>query len=442
MKGMALKNTYITIKRMPKRSAHGGGGDEKPSSSNSSKLMGIFPTLYTVLAGIAVLLYVLLFVLSMLDYFGFKQNERNQETSINVDPKMLLTNTNDYAIVQYPMKQDDEPYRVYTTQKIISSITLVIAITFVILGLQLGIHFGFVVASYLSTLDYNEDIRDLLKSRDVVFPFIFITVVLVAVLSLNIGVYQGSDQSSNSFVSQCLKEFKETLISMQGIRLTYIRNVPIRDAEFWRHLKDNNTTEIAKKIANLLKSLKATDGPTHKNVLTIKRMLFACNIYSHFKDVVPENDPKYASFQMVFSTSANKREADINGFFMYNKIRNVPNIAYNELEDDIKRQYQIATQGVASPVPLSTMRTRFQLDRSSALEDFNEKINSLKNIEKNKELFGNYLSTFFWVAFFFLVVIIGGVLATNENIKYQVIGVLETIKSFFSALYSKVTGRS
>lgn len=407
---------------------------EVETNPGVQKFMGMFPKIYALFSVILTVLFFMILLLALADIAEYTYNESTQATTLLLDPKLMIEDTNDYKIINYPTtNDDDEPYRVYMSQKIISFILILVSFALMVFGFQVGIHFVLTAAAKFSNVDYNED----LKLDDPVLVRSFATIITIGAVTLGLNALY-----KNKFVKGLQPELKDARARMRDIRNHVIRNIPLKDETFWKLLKSQNNIEIAQKIAMLLKNVDPRDkSESPPNIVRVRQILFACNLYAHFQNTIPESDSKFPKFDGIFSTKSNKPEYDINKFFLYSNIPNIKNVAFSELEHLIKREYQKATSSTVGRnntnyLSIEDFIDRYHIDQSDATSRMNDKIDVFRNLGTYKTSFWKFLLAYFFTAMLIFVLVC---MINSEFIKTTVwpkmLGVWTVIQTLWEKLF-------
>lgn len=368
-------------------------------TTSTANTREIFMIVYKILMVFAVLGMIIISIVAFVDVLTYQAREAAQAAQLDLDPRTLIDQTNDYEIIQYTVSTvENEPYNIYFEQTVVSMILRIVGIVLVLVGLQICAHIILYGLDKFGKLVYKEPLG---------FDGPFLTIVATfgavggGALALNI-YYQ------KMFVKKIIPEIKSIRQHMREIRSHLIVNTSMNSDVFWTALKDDNTAVIVNALVDKLKLIhNGVNMGTDPNAKAVKQMLFAYNVYEHFKNIVPTSDSRRNTFDKIFSTEGKRSEFDINKFFMYGNIPLLEDLAFSAFKKDLEHTYNTAIQGNATThVPFQKLVDDV-IKSDPYIPTFNEKISILRNISKNKKKVAKFMYIFSFIPIIFLLFVAG-----------------------------------
>ena len=396
----------------PASAATGAGAGDDPKGAKKGTVKELFMTLYGLLMIIMIAIFIFLFLTSVFDIFQFAYREASQARQLSVDSRVFIDETNDYDIVRYPVTTStNEPYSVYTQQKMITYIFSILALFIIVVGGQLFMHLLMYCLDKLGKIEYDETAG----FDDPKFYVIggVITLITIACFSIN-ALYK------HYFIKKVEPNMLHIRSHMQKVRSHFIDNTPASDDPFWVALKNGDNEAIIQDLAESLGKVQITPHTTSTsigndpNAIKVMKILYACNVYNNLVNTIPESDPMWYRFDNLFSKERHHEDSDINLLFYYNNIPIIDSGAYAIFKGmDLETVFNAHT--TSQTTKLSDIENVLQMNSMPLITELNNLLNNMRNIKDNKGMFASYIYGLFVIALFFIAILFGsaGYIAMN-----------------------------
>lgn len=361
----------------------------------------------SMLTASSILLFSIITIFSIVDVSTYIYREAQlAKNMVKTADQVLLKDTTDFqhVITYSTYDPKNESYNVYKQQGLVSSIFALVAIAIV------GVFTVFCYYGFMITFKSEEAPSSLPISQDSIN--VFKSLIIVTVGAVVLSAYYKS-----SFTTDVQTKIKSVREQLSDIRRYVISGLPLSiDTSFWDDLKGGDNDAIIQRLAILISNAKST---TDKNAETARKIIFTCNLYSYFSNIIAENDNAYKGLSNLFSPNGNKRDVDVNQFFYYPDPLPVEAVAYHEFAPRL-----IAALGdkLQSSVVKDILAS---LNSDKLTIGLQQEVSSLKSLPFVKSTLRNFLIATLLVCLVFTVVL---VLFNFASIADVVISVWEKIK--------------
>ena len=412
---------------------------EELAFSNNNPLNRTFNDVYKIVAWLCVVLFVAIFLLTVLDIFLYSYDYLAQRSSLQIAPNMFNKDTHDYNVLNYikTNKTSDEPYHVFLCEQLYATVYLLVGITVLMIGIEYGasVLLNFYNAYTGESKDYSVDLS---SSKT------FLLVILIAL----VGAAVCTSIYNSYFINKTQTSMFNINQNMKSIKNAMYKNCTTNQV-FLNALTSNDLSALVNEFDNTVKN-----GIKTKDTVEAQRMIFTLSMYSYLSTAIPEIDPNYNT---------------VIGIFNYNNIKNrgidpTMYLYYNNFNVNIQNLYPKIVQSVSSGLEINgkvidptsnadpffgaeneILQSQFVLGITQQLTTITDIITelSVNGISEGKNNLFMYMILICIAAFIFLIVIFVVIYdevpqSITERIKY-VIGIVEenvnNIKNYIPNLF-------
>jgi 23S rRNA maturation mini-RNase III len=365
-----------------------------------------FITMYTLLASLSAVLFVILFLISWGDVFEYIYNESSQAFSMIKDPNLFIKDTNDYSIMNYITSNtvEDEPYHVFLGESILGYVYKFIGIFILIFAVQYGLFFSFMLYSKIKQIPFNDSVKP---------PMMIIISLMLSFIGASVltALYK------TYFINKTQNTLKDLRTQMRDTKLFIYKNMT-QNADFLNALVHSNLNALLSILSNEIskndRNAKSCSSPTTNCDIEVERMVFTISLYSYLHDQIPEADSNYELIQSIFTVN-NIQHAKIDPtiYFYYKQPIYIPNL-FSTLQN---------TNG--TPLFSDAERELIFLTRLTTLfQTANKKLARLQILSKGKQTLLKYFILFAFCATAIFLAFLG--------IYYN------DLKQLINAIYSRI----
>lgn len=383
-----------------------GAGPKMPQGMNEA-----FTTMYKLIATLCVLMFVVLFFIGWGDVILYLSNESGQYWKMIKDPNLFVKDTTDYEAIKYitTNSTDEEPYSIFLEESIIGYIYRFFGIFVLLLAVQYGLFFSFMLYSKFKQLPFNDTVQP---------PYMNIGTAIIAVIGASIitAVYK------LYFIKKSQNTLKDIRTQLRDIKAFIYKNLTSNN-DYLTAMRNNDLAALLTILNNEInKNNKNNCGlPTSNCDAEVQKMVFTISLYSYLNEQIPEADPQYETIKQLFTTeNIQKRSIDPTLYFYYKQPIYIPNM-FSSLQDINGKN--LFTDESRQSVFFTGLTTLF--------ETCNKKFARLQNISTGKYKIANYIIIFAVIVTVFVGIFIG--IYYNDLKPF-----VEMIKNFIIQLYQKI----
>ena len=390
-----------------------GNGGKLPGGMNEA-----FVSMYKLLAILSALMFVILFLLAWADVFGYTYDQISQKNQLSKGP-VFIKDTTDYNDMKYITSNStsEEPYYIFTEESVISYIYTFFGIFVLLMGIQYGIYFVFMLYSKFKGLTFSDEVKPpIMDIGTIVLAVSGAAILTVIYKHYFIKKSQGTLKNIRTHMRE-IKSFIYSNITTNSDFLTALTNNDIKAllSIFNSEITKNNRNDCTSPVSNC-------DGE-------VQRMVFTISLYSFYKDQVPEADPNYQTVISIFSPDNIQHEKiDPTLYFYYKQPIYIPNI-YSTLQDLNGEKFFTDPE----------RETIFMSGLNTLLQTANKKLAVLQTISNGKNTILKYILVFATAVTLFMGVFIA-IYYDNEHVKMAIDSIREFIKSIIQWILSKFKG--
>ena len=387
-----------------------GAGPKMPQGMNEA-----FVTMYKLLATICAFMFVIMFFIGWGDIILYLSNESGQYWKMIKDPNLFVKDTTDYESMKYITTNsiEEEPYSIFLEETIIGYVYRFFGIFVLLLAVQYGIFFSFMLYSKFKQLPFNETVQP---------PYMNIGTVLVAF----IGAIVLSSIYKLYFIKKSQTSLKDTRTQLRDMKQYIYKNLTT-NADFLTAMINNDLNALLTIFNNEINKNNRNNctSPTSNCDAEVQRMIFTSSLYSYLNEQIPEADPNYETIKQIFTIdNIRKRAIDPTQYFYYKQPIYIPTM-YSSLQEINGKPF--FTDTARESVFFTGLTTLFQT--------CNKKFARIQTISNGKNKIANYLIMFAIIVTVFLGIFIG---IYYNDLK----PVLEWLKTFLKSLYDKIFSKT
>jgi len=277
---------------------------EEAAFANNNPLNRTFNDVYKIVAWLCVVLFVAIFLLTVLDIFLYSYDYLAQRSSLQIDPNMFNKDTHEYSVLNYikTNKTSDEPYHVFLCEQLYATVYLLVGITVLMIGLEYGasVLLNFYNAYTGESKDYSVDLS---SSKT------FLLVIVIALVGA--GVFTSIYNSY--FINKTQTSMFNINQNMKSIKNAMYKNCTTNQV-FLNALTSNDLSALVNEFDNTVKN-----GIKTKDTVEAQRMMFTLSMYSYLTTSIPEIDPNYHTVVSIFTyNNIKNRGIDPSLYLYYN----------------------------------------------------------------------------------------------------------------------------
>ena len=383
-----------------------GQGSKIPSGMNEA-----FVTMYKLIATLCAFMFVIMFFIGWGDIILYLSNESSQYWKMVKDPNLFVKDTTDYDSIKYITTNsiEEEPYSIFLEETIIGYVYRFFGIFVLLLAVQYGIFFSFMLYSKFKQLPFNDTVQP---------PYMNIGTVIISV----IGAFTLSSIYKLYFIKKSQTTLKDTRAQLRDMKQFIYKNLT-SNADFLKAMTENDLAALLTIFNNEINKNNRNNcsSPTSNCDIEVQRMIFTISIYSYLNEQIPEADPNYETIKQIFTIdNIRKRSIDPTLYFYYKQPIYIPNM-YSSLQDINGKPF--FTDSSREHVFFTGLTTLFQT--------CNKKFARIQTISNGKYKIANYLIIFAVIVTVFVGIFIG---IYYNDLK----PVLEWLKNFIKSLYEKI----
>jgi hypothetical protein len=357
-----------------------------------------FSTMYKLMGAFCLVIYFILFVISLVDVGSYVSKESTQSLTLVKDPNLFIKDTTDYESMNYILTGKDahatkgktpkeEPYSIFIEESIVSYLYVIIGIFILLFAMQYSFWLFLYIRSSLS--------GGLIEKPEAVVQSTYQPFIVVGIAG--IGAIVMSYLYKKYFVKNTLGALKEIRSELQDIKQYIYKNLT-KNAEFLHALVTHNmqsllvilNTEISKNNRNNCSTSTSTCD------IEVEKMIFTVSLYSYLVDQIPEVDSNYEKVNAIFTVDNIQHSTiDIPSYFYYKQSLYIPNI-YTTIQNS----------NGANLFTDTNRETVFMKQLKIAFETINKKLARLQTISRGKQEIRKYIIRFSVVATIFLIVLV------------------------------------
>lgn len=350
-------------------------GSAKPVLDTGG-LMSIFPFIYKLLAGIAVLLFAISILLSFTDLLTFSVVEIIQKIkTAQPNYSYQVDKSNEFQLLEYSSKYlSTEPYLVYTQNTVLNMAISVVGFAMILFAFQVGIFLVLKIRAAVYDSSYNDRMDfDNITTSFAVLAIIFLGgVILTAVYK---SLFRDAYQKAASTVQKELQNID-----------TLIRNNLTKNAAFIAALQNHNMPMVY----NIFKQYAANAKSTN-NYTELQNLFFTMSVFNYFDSIAPAGSDARIQAMALFDASAAK-DLQPHALFFYqgtNSIRNVFDIVTHDTAGSYRTEF-------ANLEPTKMLELSSTLDTN--IKTVNDALLKLKRPTKLKIQFLFYILVYLIIA--------------------------------------------
>ena len=259
--------------------------DSTKEKKENNPIDTMFAQLYIMIAYLCVILFILLFVTSVIDIVLYVIDSSNQSKNLFMDPNMFNKDTHDYHAIYYVKTNSivDEPYHVFLCEGFNATIFVLVGICITMIGLEYGISYFLIFNNWYN--DGNKDYSvDLTKSMKY---FVLIAIALIGA-SVLAAIYK------SVFINDTQITMLNAQQTMYSIKDTMYENLTT-DTIFLSALTKNDIPTIIHQFSIVLK-----EGIQKGDISDAQKMVFTLSIHSYLTTTIPQTDPNYSDVLSIF----------------------------------------------------------------------------------------------------------------------------------------------
>lgn len=382
-----------------------------------------FLLIYRLTAGLAGVVFIVMFVYGIVDVVLYFQREVYQRLQTVRDPNIFNKDTTDINALTYIQTNnpDDEPYHIFQQQRLIGTLFVIVGIMVIALGLQLGIFFSLKLYAVFTDREFTEHVN-------IPTNLLAAVAIMVVAASMIKSLYK---QHFIKTVQESLRDLRSQLRDMR----TFIYNNLTTNAPFLAALRTDNMDDVIDTMRTILES---RDAESCMDKMTpcdgdVESMLFTLNMYSFLKMQVPESDPNYDKLSKLFDVDGvNARAVDPTMYFYYKQPAYVTNL-YPVMRPKLKKYFGTKT---GKPVPEdyteNIARERIlYVNLNAKMQELNRKLSRMYNIASGKNKVRSYLFLYlFYITFFMALLVLLVIASFGIN--------MATVRSFVGSMLGKL----
>lgn len=338
-------------------------------------LMSIFPFLYKLLAAVAVLLFVLALLMSIVDLLSFSVTEIIQKVkTTRPNYSYVIDDANEYKLLDYSSTYlTNEPYLVYLQNKVHNMAISVVGFAMIVFAFQVGI---FLVLKIRAAV-YKDPYDDSMKFDSIASSFVVLAIVFVGGIILT-AVYKSFFQKTYQ---------KAAIIVKQELRAidTMIKNGMTTNAAFLGALRTHNMPIIYRIFKEY-----ASNAKTTNNYKDLQSLFFTMSVFNYFDSISPAGSDSRTESMKLFS--GNPKDIQPHALFFYQGTNNISNV-FDIITKSANGQYRTEFSNID---PNKMIELSTQLD--DTIKELNHALLKLKKPTKMKIDFLIYIIMYIIVA--------------------------------------------
>lgn len=347
-----------------------------------------FNSVYMMLLLVVAVLYLFMTLNSIWDLIVYSWREAVQVAATSSDDRLMNRDTTDMQAFQYISinETEKEPYNIFMNQTLVSYIFVLLGVAIIAMGIHLGLFVGLQIYATLS----DGEFQDKFEISPMVGGSMAVIGIATFILHMTYNKY---------FLAKTQPSLKSLRVSMLEIRDLIFSHMSSNE-EFLSQLWLGDIEGIKRTLRESLarNNFKACNNPSAYCDKETEDLVFTLNVFSYFRQQIPESDPAFDIFRnMMSSAGISSKTTDISQLFYYKQSVYIPNM-YSLIRSELKKSF------VGPAKTVDPQREKIFIERlTQTMQDVNTRLSRLYSLPQGKRQIARYMIQFVIISLLFLL---------------------------------------